>query len=52
MKRLMYAVLTTCLLLGVVAAQTKTSTKKSATKAAPTAASAKATDSGSSHVKA
>jgi hypothetical protein len=50
MKRLIYAVLTTCLLLGVAAAQTKT-TKKSAAKPAA-AAPAKATDSGSSHVKA
>jgi hypothetical protein len=52
MKRLMLAVMTTCLLLGVVAAQTKTSTKKSAAKAAPAAAPAKAASAGSSHVKA
>jgi hypothetical protein len=53
MKRLIYAVLTTCLLLGVAAAQAKTATAKSAAKAAPAAASsAKAADTGHSHVKA
>ena len=51
MKRLMYAVMTVCLLLGVVAAQTKTKTKKSAAKTEP-AASAKAPEAGPSHVKA
>ena len=52
MKRLMLAFLTVCLLLGVVAAQTKTSTKKSAAKTASAAEPAKAAPAGSSHVKA
>jgi quercetin dioxygenase-like cupin family protein len=52
MKRLMCISLSMCLLLGVAAAQTKTSTKKSAAKSTPAAASAKAADTGSSHVKA
>src|SRR5437762_1235126 len=48
MKRLICTALTLCLLLGVAAAQTKTTTKKPAAKAA---APAKA-EAGSSHVKA
>jgi ChrR-like protein with cupin domain len=51
MKRLMCTVMSLCLLLGVAAAQTKTTAKKSAAKAAP-AATAKAAPAGSSHVKA
>ncbi|MFL6301878.1 MAG: cupin domain-containing protein [Terriglobales bacterium] len=51
MKRLICTALAVCLLLGVAAAQTKTKTKKSAAKAEP-AASAKAPDAGSTHVKA
>ena len=50
MKRLLSIAMSTCLLLGVAAAQTKSTTKKSAAKAAP--AAAKPADSGSSHVKA
>jgi mannose-6-phosphate isomerase-like protein (cupin superfamily) len=49
MKRLMCTAMTLCLLLGVTAAQTKTTTKKSDSKAA---AAAKAAPAGSTHVKA
>jgi len=52
MKRLMCTAMSLCLLLGVVAAETKTSAKKSAAKPAPAAAAAKAAPAGSSHVKA
>ena len=51
MKRLTFAALSVCLLLGLTAAQTKTATKKSAAKSAPAAAPAKS-DEGMSHVKA
>jgi hypothetical protein len=51
MKRLLSIAMTTCLLLGVAAAQTKTTTKKPAAKStAP--ATAKAAPAGASHVKA
>jgi quercetin dioxygenase-like cupin family protein len=49
MKRLLSIAMTTCLLLGVAAAQTKTTTKKSDKKPAPAAAKA---PMDSSHVKA
>jgi len=49
MKRLLSIAMTTCLLLGVAAAQTKTTTKKSDKKSAPAAAKA---PMDSSHVKA
>ena len=48
MKRLLSIAMSMCLLLGVAAAQTKTTTKKSAAKGAP----AKAAPAGSTHVKA
>ena len=50
MKRLMCTVMSVCLLLGVAATQTKTTTKKSAAKSAPAAAAK--SDAGMSHVKA
>jgi hypothetical protein len=51
MKRILLTTLSVCLLLGLSAAQSKTSTKKSAAKAAP-AAAAPAKEAGPSHVKA
>src|SRR5256885_5570018 len=49
MKRLLSIAMSMCLLLGVAAAQTKTTTKKSAAKAP---AATKTAPAGSSHVKA